>query len=109
MLADDEGERIRNLSTAEVVRNFKATKARYIAEAKAQNRASRWHILDDPMTPDQYDAIPPGQPGIESRVGLFWVRFDHADYCGQEVVSKGSFDHEDCLWGVRYEPVDDGD
>ena len=109
MPADDEVERIRNLTTAEVVRNFKELKARYIEEAKVRKNASLWHALNDPMTEEQYAELPPWKPGVESRVGLFWVKFCHADYGGEEVVSRGWFDHQDRSWGVRYRPVDDGD
>ena len=34
-----------------------------------------WHLLDDPMTDEQVDEIPPGRRGIQSRVGPLWVKY----------------------------------
>ena len=64
--------------------------------------------VDDPLTPNQYDRIPDGRPGISGKTKLIWVKYRHKRR-REIVVAKGYFDHEDCIWMARYEPEEDGD
>jgi hypothetical protein len=97
----------RDFSLEERRRQFLAFKkahppnATEVSEAKTQ-----WHLVADPMTVEQVDQIPPGQPGIESRVGPFWVKYFHRER-HQVVVARGLFDHEHWTWTVRFTPEAD--
>ncbi|MEA2540077.1 MAG: hypothetical protein QOH35_1443 [Acidobacteriaceae bacterium] len=99
----------RDFSLEERRRQFLAFKkahppnATEVSEAKTQ-----WHLVADPMTVEQVDQIPPGQPGIESRVGPFWVKYFHRER-HQVVVARGLFDHEHWTWTVRFTPEADHD
>jgi hypothetical protein len=98
----------RDLTVAERRQKFLAYKQQLATKSDTEDEATRWHHVDDPMTPDQYDQIPEGRPGFSGRTQLLWVRYRH--FRRREiVVAKGYFDHEDCSWTARYEPEDDGD
>jgi hypothetical protein len=64
---------------------------------------TQWHQVADPIIGEQVDQIPLGQPGIESRVGPFWVKFFHRER-RHLVVARGFFDHEQWSWTARYSP-----
>lgn len=98
-------------------RNFtvEERRANFVAAKRANSsgvipppkcRAIVWHPIDDPMPLDQYDLIPEGQPGIDSRTPRLWVKFLHPR-SRKIVVSKGRFDHDGGTWTAQLRSEED--
>jgi hypothetical protein len=98
----------RDFTVEERRQKFLDFKAKMTATSEAEEVATIWHAVDDPMTPEQYEEIPPGNPGVSGRTMPIWVKYRHRRR-REVVVAKGCFDHEDGCWMARYDPVDDGD
>ena len=98
----------RDIAVEERRQNLLEFKAKMMASPEADENSTTWHAIDDPITPEQYDQIPPGRPGVCGRTKPLWVKYRHRDQ-RQIVIAKGVYDHETGEWLVRYDAVDDGD
>lgn len=103
-----DGKSLHDLTSTERRAQFLAWKQSLAQRPELDDQAPRWHDIDSPMAPEQYDKIPPGRPGICGRTPFLWVKYRHRDR-RQVVIAKGVFDHETGEWLARYYPADKGD
>lgn len=111
-MADRSGEmnfdEPRNLSGPERTRRFQARQAHVQAlAANISTEETRWYLVDEPLTPEQYDPTPLAISGV-TRTPPLWVKFRHK-WRHHVVVARGYFDHDGAVWAARLSPVDDGD
>jgi hypothetical protein len=98
----------RDFTVEERREKFMAYKQKLAAKADADEEATHWHKVDDPLTFDQQGKLPDGHPGKGGRTRLIWLKYHHLRR-REIVVAKGYFDYGDGNWMARYEPEDDGD
>lgn len=101
-------DELRNLTSAERTERFEAWKATLQApDATTSTRTTRWHLVDDDMTPEQYGNIPAARHG-DTRTPVVWVKFRHR-WLKEVVVAKGYFDWDGSTWTARRSSIEDGD
>jgi hypothetical protein len=101
-------DELRNLTTEERVRRFRArTTAISTVDVTISSTKTRWHLVDQDMTPEQIADLPAARPD-DTRTHVLWVKFIHRSQ-GEIVVSRGRFDHDGGTWTARLSSVDDGD
>jgi hypothetical protein len=105
----DQSKEPRYFTTQERREKFKAYMALHHQGAtQPVPMGARWHLLDDPMSLEQCDQLPPARPGIETRTPPVWVKYHHPDR-REIVVAKGRFDYDGGVWTARICMGDDSD
>lgn len=101
-------EQLRNMSVAERQERFRAfKKARVMSEVKKSTEVDHWQSIDDPMTSEQLDRLPPGHPDVDPQTPPVWVKFFHP-WHREVMVSKGRFNYESGTWAARFQPKEEG-
>jgi hypothetical protein len=101
-------EETRNLTPAERLQRFNAYKEALAAvedTSAAADEVVLWNSIDDPMTLDQLDELPPGRPGIDTRTDLIWVKFLHP-WHRLVMASTGRYDYDGGAWRGVLAPDD---
>jgi hypothetical protein len=90
-------------------KGFHLLKARMqAADADVSMDGTRWHQVDNDLTPDQYAEIPHARQGETRTTDDLWVKFRHP-WLKKVVVARGSFDHDGGRWIARLTPKEAGD
>ncbi len=101
-------EQLRNMSVAERQERFRAfKKARVMSEVKKSTEVDHWQSIDDPMTSEQLDRLPPGHPDVDPQTPPVWVKLFHP-WHREVMVSKGRFNYESGTWAARFQPKEEG-
>jgi hypothetical protein len=102
-------EKFRYMTVAERRDGFQALKRKKVAsDTTAPEDGAMWHVLDNPMTLEQYDRLPPVRSNSDTRAIAIWVRFRHRRL-KMEVASTGYFDYDGGIWTARIDPPKEGD
>jgi hypothetical protein len=101
-------DQLRNLTSAERTERFQSWKARLQApDATTSTRTTRWHLVDEDMTPEQHGNIPAARHG-DTRTPVLWVKFRHR-WLKEVMVARGYFDYDGGTWTVRLSSIEEGD
>lgn len=84
-----------------------SNQARVSTAAETSGSTTQWHRIDDPMTQEQQEAIPPADPDLDSRTEPLWLEFRHRSL-RRIVVSEGHYDYDSGTWAARLEAEKDG-
>lgn len=98
---DQEILDIRSLSSAERAARLKAHKA--MLAKRAEESESRWHVVDDPITPDQFRELPPGRAHGDTRTPELSLRFRHPQ-TRKVVCGPGYLDYDGGIWMAQLRP-----
>jgi len=99
-MTETQIQQIRRMPAEERVRRLQAWKEqRSTPDAEISTTNTSWHEVDREVTPDQYVAIPPAQPG-DTRTPDLWVKFKHPRL-KELIVSRGYFDYEGTSWRAQ--------
>jgi hypothetical protein len=109
MVSSDEIKllELRNMTTAERKERFQAwTRERRVIDSPPEEE-TRWHVVDEDMTPNQVLCLPYATPGTTVTPTL-WAKFRHR-HLKVVVVSEDRFDHDGGCWSARLSPIEDQD